>query len=315
MKNWLLLVLTLPTQNATVRMRVWRALKALGCAVLRDGVYLLPQRDDLRSMLAAQAGEIADAGGTAYVLPLDTEDGVQSRRFAGLFDRTGDYAKLMEEIGGLKPKLATLDIPTVQRSFKSLQRNFQAVAAVDYFPGAAREQAAAALADLEASVLAFLSPGEPHAVSGRIEPLEAKAYQGRLWATRQRPWVDRLASAWLIRRFIDRKARFLWLAAPEDCPADALGFDFDGAAFTHVGHKVTFEVLLASFGLENDAVLRQIARIVHCLDVGGIAVAESAGIEALLRGIARRLAEDDALLAEAEKVFDDIYLAFSESAP
>lgn len=315
MENWLLLVLTLPTRNATARMRVWRALKALNCAVLRDGVYLLPQREDLRAALETQAGEVVDAGGTAYVLSLKAEDGAQQAHFSGLFDRTGDYLKLRAEINALRPRLAELEPPLLQRSLKTLQRNFQALAAIDYFPGAARDQASAALDGLAASVQAILSPGEPHAVAGRIEPLDAKAYHGRLWATRPRPWVDRLASAWLIRRFIDANARFLWLAAPEDCPPGALGFDFDGAAFTHVGHKVTFEVLQAAFGLEADPALLRIAGIVHHLDVGGIPVAESAGIETVLRGTAKRVAGDDALLAEAEQVFDDIYQAFSEYSP
>jgi hypothetical protein len=141
--------------------------------------------------------------------------------------------------------------------------------------------------------------------------LNPKDYQGRLWATRERPWIDRLASAWLVRRFIDPEARFIWLATPADCPSDALGFDFDGAPFTHVGAKVTFETLLASFGLANDAALQRLGGLVHYLDAGGLPVAEAAGLETLIRGMRQRLADDDALLAEAGKVFDSFYLAFS----
>jgi len=157
-----------------------------------------------------------------------------------------------------------------------------------------------------------LSPHEPSAAAGAIPRLDAAAYQRRTWATRARPWVDRLASAWLISRFIDREARILWLASPAACPADALGFDFDGAAFSHVGERVTFETLLASFGLEADAALLQLGRIVHALDVGGVA-AEAAGLERLLRGMRARLGDDDdALLGEAGRLFDDLYQAFRE---
>src|SRR5262249_3616315 len=144
-----------------------------------------------------------------------------------------------------------------------------------------------------------LSPGEPHAAARRITRLRTADYQRRTWATRKRPWVDRLASAWLIRRFIDREARFKWLAKPEGCAARAVGFDFDGAAFTHVGGKVTFEVLLASFGLEADAALEKIGAIVHYLDVGGILVPEAPGLATILRGAFTRFKDDGALLAEA----------------
>ncbi|TAN49318.1 MAG: hypothetical protein EPN21_12370 [Methylococcaceae bacterium] len=315
MKNWLLLILSLPTANATVRMRVWRALKAVGCAVLRDGVYLLPQREPLRALLEQQADEVSAAGGTAYVLSFDTEDAGQQRRFAGMFDRSEDYAKWMSELTALDGRLATDELTALQRAFKALQRNFEALSAVDYLPGAARQQAAQALAELKTRLAALCSPGEPQAAAGQIATLARAAYQGRRWATRQRPWIDRLASAWLIRRFIDPQAGFLWLADPQACPADALGFDFDGAAFTHVGHQVTFEVLQASFGLQQDAALQHLGKIVHYLDVGGMPVAEAPGIEAIVRGIAQRSTDDDALLAAAEKIFDDLYLAFAEQNP
>jgi hypothetical protein len=135
-----------------------------------------------------------------------------------------------------------------------------------------------------------------------------------LWATRRHLWIDRVASAWLIQRFIDKKARFLWLASPVDCPADALGFDFDGAAFTHIGERVTFEVLLASFGLERDAGLAGIAAIVHALDLGGEQVPEAIGFEAIMTGMRQRLPDDDDLLAEMGSVFDALHAHFGELA-
>jgi hypothetical protein len=126
--------------------------------------------------------------------------------------------------------------------------------------------------------------------------------------------VDRVASAWLIRRFIDPQARFLWLAQPSDCPSEALGFDFDGAAFTHVGERVTFETLLASFSLEDDAALMRLAALVHQLDVGGDSVAEAAGFEAVMAGARERLDDDDALLAEIGTVLDSLYAHFARAA-
>lgn len=164
-------------------------------------------------------------------------------------------------------------------------------------------------------VQTLLSPGEPQAVDAVIPRRELAAYQGRTWATRRHLWVDRVASAWLIRRFIDRQARFIWLAALSDCPPEALGFDFDHAAFTHIGDRVTFEVLLASFGLERDQGLIRLGAMVHALDVGGIFVAEASGFEAMLAGSRQRCADDDGLLAEMGIVLDSLYAHFSTEPP
>jgi hypothetical protein len=308
---WLALIISLPTHNASGRMRVWRSLKSMGCGVLRDGVYLLPNRSGFRQALQAQSEDVVAGGGNAHVLTLNSEDESQQSTFEALFDRSADYAKLTETIR------QTCDLPLASdgndklgKLASRLRKDFEAIAAMDYFPGAAREQTAATLEDLEHAVMERLMPDEPHAVQRRIKKLALKDYQGRLWATRRCPWIDRLASAWLIRRFIDPEARFQWLAMPADCPVDALGFDFDGAAFTHVGAKVSFEVLLASFGL-TDTALQRLAALVHYLDVGGIPVPEAAGLETLIRGMQQRLSDDDELLTEAEKVFDSFYQAFS----
>ncbi len=310
--SWLLLILSLPTQNTAARMRIWRATKALGCGVLRDGVYVLPQNPAHREALEALAIESREAQGSAQVLEVPSKDNGGACMFTALFDRTDDYARLMEEIREIKAKASKLDTSALRRALKSLRRSVEAISAIDFFPGAAQAQTARALDELEGAALAMLSPDEPHAVAGRIERLDKKNYQGRSWATRKRPWVDRLASAWLIQRFIDRKAQFLWLAKPQDCPREAIGFDFDGAVFTHRGARVTFEVVMASFGLEEDRALARLAALVHYLDVGGIPVPEAAGLEALLTGARQSCNTDDALLREAQRSFDYLYTAFSE---
>ncbi len=309
--SWLILIVSLPTQNAAGRMRVWRALKALGCGVLRDGVYLLPYRKEFRHMLQVQAEDVIAGGGNAHILTLDSENQEQQKVFEQLFDRSADYAKLIETIQQAAPLSIRLDdFAKLQKQIHRLRKDFESIALQDFFPGAAREQAASALEDLEHSVTDRLSPDEPHAVQRRIRRLQIEEYQGRTWATRQRPWIDRLASAWLIQRFIDCEARFIWLIEPGECPAYALGFDFDGAAFTHIGAKVTFEVLLASFGLAKDAALNRIGALVHYLDVGGIPVLEAAGLETLIRGMRQRWSSDDDLLIETNKIFDAYYQAF-----
>ena len=313
--SWLLLILTLPTQNTAARMRIWRATKALGCGVLRDGVYVLPLSPEHREALEALAIETREAEGSAQVLEVPSKNADEAQVFTTLFDRTDDYVRLMEEIRDLKAKVSKLDTSALRRVLKTLRRSFEATSSIDFVPGAAQAQTARALDEVESAALATLSPDEPHSVAGRIERLDKNKYQGRAWATRKRPWVDRLASAWLIQRFIDRKARIVWLDQPHDCPRDAIGFDFDGAVFTHRGARVTFEVLMASFGLDEDRGLARLATIVHYLDVGGLPVPEAAGLEAILAGARQSCKTDDALLREAQKSFDHLYAAFSEESP
>ena len=295
-------------------MRVWRGLKALGTAVLRDGVYLLPNRLELVEALQAQFDEVTASGGSAQIFAVNARDEQQEVEFRELFDRTPDYEKLILEISGAKKETAELDRAALSARLTRLRRDLEAIALQDFFPGAARDQAREALEDLAAVTNAVLSPDEPHAAAGRIQRVDPSKYRGRTWATRARPWADRLASAWLIKRCIDRRAKFLWLKTPKDCPKRAVGFDFDGAEFTHVGAKVTFEVLLASFGLNGDPALARIGALIHYLDVGGVPVPEAAGLEALLRGARDALNDDDALLAEAGRLLDYLYAHYAAGA-
>ncbi|RZL30116.1 MAG: chromate resistance protein [Rubrivivax sp.] len=192
-------------------------------------------------------------------------------------------------------------------------RHWRTVSAAVSSRSEARRQAEAALLALEAEAHRRLSPDEPQTATQPVARLDRNAYRGRTWATRRRPWVDRLASAWLIRRFIDPQARFLWLKSPADCPKKALGFDFDGATFTHVGTRVTFETLLASFDLETPPLLR-LGLLVHSLDAGGVQPPEAVGVERVLAGMREALSDDDQLLQVAAGVFEGLLTAFSQEA-
>ena len=308
MNEWIALITSLPTENATVRMRAWRSLKASGAAVLRDGVYLMPEREDCRNTLDAVAADVRAADGTALVVRLEEPgDG----NFAALFDRSSDFANLLADIALARDGLSPDSANEAQKLARKLRKAFANLAAIDFFAGEAQKQADEALRDLEQRAARALAPDEPHPVNEAIARLRIGDYQGRLWATRRRPWVDRLASAWLIRRFIDPQAALLWLAAPADCPSDALGFDFDGARFTHVGARVTFEVLLASFGLETPA-LQRFGALVHFLDVGGVQPPEAAGIESALAGLRDTITDDDQLLGLAGNIFDGLLASFEK---
>ncbi len=312
--TWILLVLTLPTENATARMRIYRALKAKGCAVLRDGVYVLPYAQAHEDSLRELAGAIAESGGTAHLLRAPSLDASQENEFKTLFDRESDYDAFIRSLAETRKTIAGQSAAELTRLLRRLGKDYEAIRAIDYFPNDAAMRAELAWQDFVALVDTVRSPGEPHPADRPIRPLSRDAYQGRTWATRQRMWVDRVASAWLIRRFIDPGARFLWLTSPDACPDDALGFDFDGAAFTHVGERVTFEVLLASFALEKDPALMRLGAIVHALDVGGPSAPEAVGFEAVMAGTRQRVENDDQLLDQMSSVLDALYAHFAASA-
>jgi hypothetical protein len=311
--QWLLLVTNLPGSNQTLRMRIWRALKASGAGSLRDGVYVLPNLDSSRRFFADQAKEIAAGNGSTHVFAFDSDGPVQDAALRLLFDRTEDYARLSTAVDAFKRKATKLKEVDARREFASLTRDSAAVAATDFFPNEARLQVDQALADIDSLLRSRFSPGEPRSVHRKIVRREMKDYQARTWATRKGLWFDRVCSAWLIRRFIDKSAKFLWLQQVKDCPKRTVGFDFDGAAFTHVDGRVSFEVLLISFGLDGDEGLSRLAKMVHYLDVGGLPVPEAAGFAAIMSGARTRNLNDDELTAAIFPVLDHVYASFAAS--
>jgi hypothetical protein len=311
MTEWLVLTASLPTSPSGLRVRIWRALKATGCATLREGVYLLPASAATADALRTLETAIHDGGADAHLLTLRSRDATQEKTFRALFDRSEHYADFVQSLKDVRKGAKVAGEPVLRKLLRTLGQQLQAIQATDHFPGKAGAAAAEALEALRTEIEKRLSPDEPTASERGIQRLRVDAFQRKTWATRKRPWVDRLATAWLIRRFVDANARFVWLADPAKCPKTALGFDFDGARFTHVGNKVTFEVVMHSFGLEGDAALQRLGELVHYIDIGGIPVDEAAGVEMIVRGLQARHAGDDALLEASGECFDALYSALS----
>jgi hypothetical protein len=300
------LVLSLPTRNSTLRMRVWRALKECGAAVLRDGVYLLPQAQAFDRL----EKEIRTHGGFAMTFDATPHAEDDQAALRARFDRTADYAALIGRIAAAKASLPTLGPRRGLTALRRLEQAIDKIARIDFFPGEAKQQAAAALAALKDRYAELYAGNEPRSSMKGVRQLDRARYQKRLWATRKAPWVDRLASAWLIKRFIDRDAKFAWIARPSEKPKKALGFDYDGADFTHIKNRVTFEVLAAAFGLDQDPALAKIGAIVHFLDIGGIPAPDATGLETMLKGAKEKARDDDTLLAEAIRTFDLLYSGY-----
>ncbi|WP_287908529.1 chromate resistance protein ChrB domain-containing protein [Acinetobacter sp.] len=300
-----ILISSLPTQNTTTRMRVWRSIKASGAAILRDGVYLLPISHTKK--FEPIANDINSEQGTAYVfhaeLPLDFE-------IAALFNRKKQYDGFYKQLSELKNRLSKEEKKDLLKQIRKLRKSIDALIEIDYYPDETQIQVANELSALELLIARFGEANEPLAIHAEIQGLDKENYQNKTWATRKRPWIDRLASAWLIKTFIDTSPAFIWLETPADCPKDAIGFDFDGATFSHVKHWVTFEVLLYRFNLDTPA-LQKIAEIVHYLDVGGVEPPEAIGIERVIQGIRSQMSEDDQLFALSNHIFDGLYADLS----
>lgn len=313
MTTWLILTATLPTSPSGLRVKVWRSLKATGAGTLREGVYVLPEHAPSAPALSALEQTIVEAGSEAHLLVVQARDTAQEQSFQALFDRSDLYADLLQATKDSRLKIKTASEAELRKTLRGLESQLQSIQASDYFPGKAQQKAVQALEALRREIDRAWAPDEPSATSAVIARLDLADFQGRTWATRTRPWVDRLATAWLIQRFIDPQASFLWLADAKKCPKSALGYDFDGATFTHVDERVTFEVVAEAFNLLGDPALQGLARLVHYIDIGGIPVDEAPGFEMLIRGLQAQHEDDHALLAATLPLFDASYAALKHT--
>ena len=306
--KWLLIVTQLSTEDPAARMRVLRTLESLGAAVIREGASLMPDSPSNRPSLESLADYIAKNLGTAHVLNVTAASPQQQKFFAWLFDRSERYGELIKNVEGLRLGFGQADPSAISRVLHKQRREFDAITALDFFPTSARERARKALADAEAEVRKLLFPQQTQATLKANESLLR-----RTWATRKPLWADRLACAWLIRRFVDPEAKVVWLDKADALPPDAVGYGFDGAHFANSGTRVTYEDMLARLDLAKNAALARIGSIVHFLEARGTPVPEAAGVQTLLQGAQRRARNDDEFLAEAEKTFDLLYEAYFEA--
>jgi hypothetical protein len=309
MTDWLILTATLPTTPSGLRVRVWRALKTTGAGTLREGVYVLPATAPSAVALRELARTIADAGADAYLLELRARDEAQEQAFRALFDRSEHYAELLQAVKDASKGIEVASEAVLHKTLRSLEQQLQQIQASDFFPGKENARCVDAVSALRREIELHLSPDEPSPTKAVVTSLAIAHYQGRTWATRKRPWVDRLATAWLVSRFIDKSPNFIWLSDPKKCPKAALGYDFDGAAFTHVGELVTFEVVARSFRLDETPALARLGQLVHYIDVGGIPLDEAPGIEMIVRGLQAQYRDDDQLLEAAFAFFDTLHAA------
>lgn len=297
---WLVLSYSLPSKPSLSRVTLWRRLQRLG-ALPVTGTYVLPERPECRESFMWFAQEIRSAGGEALVMEVERFEGLSEKVLVERFNdmRAEAYADLQSAMETFERSLEKASLKTLDK----LRRRFAELKRVDFFDSLAGRQIMAKFIELEQT----LSPG---LVGGaQVNPVDRADYQGKTWVTRPQPHVDRLASAWLIRRFIDADAKILYRGSAEE---GEVSFDMDGAAFGHVGSRCTFETLVAAFALK-DRALAPIAQIVHEIDLRDerYVRSEVAGLDALLDGWLASGLSDEELEARGQQLFSGLYTTFS----
>ena len=308
MATWLVTIAQLPTEDPAARMRVLRTLESLGAAVMREGAYILPDSAANRQALDALAEYIGKTAGSAQILQVLAASDAQEDSFRRLFDRSARYQALIKTVESLRVGFGHSDPSAISRVLHKQRGEFEAIAALDFFPTQARARAEQALSEADAAVrkLRFAAASQASLRAG-------ETLLRRTWATRKPPWADRLACAWLVRRFVDPEATLLWLDKADEMPADAVGFGFEGAHFAPNEQRVAYEEMLVRLELKSAALVK-IGSIVHFLEMGGEAVPEAAGVQTLLQGAQRRAPRAEEWLTEAEKTFDLLYEAYYDPA-
>jgi hypothetical protein len=308
-RRWLLIVHQLPSAPSSVRVRTWRQLQQLGAVSIKQAVYVLPDSPPARGAFMQVRADIASAGGQASVFASGSVDAGSDDALVEAFRRSRErhYASVAREVRralrqfpGSRKRTST-HTAAAELRLQQLRQRLSEAERLDFFGASGRDQVVALLHQLSSTVGADSGKGEacgPH-------PPE---YQGRLWVTRPRPGIDRIASAWLIRRFIDAAARFDFVTDHRAAPAGAFPFDMSEVEFSHHGDHCTFETLCERFGLRDRGVTR-IAAIVHDLDLKDdrFGSPETPTIGGLIQGLQRANSDDHVLLDRGMAVFEALY--------
>jgi hypothetical protein len=312
--SWLLLIHQLPAKPAYLRVKIWRRLQALGAVAVKNAVHVLPMNEETQEDFEWLLREIQEGGGEAFVCEARLIDGLSDEDVRALFDRArdADYAEVVKDARALakslRPNAKSETIAELRAQVARLRKRLAEIVAVDFFGAIGRETAEALVRSLEAR----LNEDESVTDKAMVDPNALGTLHNRTWVTRQGVYVDRIASAWLIRRFIDPEARFKFVTGKGYRPNEGeLRFDMFEAEFTHEGDKCTFEVLLERGALKEPA-LRAIAEIIHDIDLkdSKFGRTEVAGIRTLIEGISVATNDDSERIARGSEVFNDLYEYF-----
>lgn len=321
MRDWILLIHQLPPKPTNLRVRIWRKLQKLGAVAIKNSVYVLPFNEKTYEDFQWLKQEIESAAGEATVFRAGAVEGATDEEITALFHNARDeeYAVVTAELDGVTEAireqkkgghLSASRISAHEADLDKLHKELDRIIATDFFEAPGRPAAVEAYERCRKALRASQNRKEHLARSklSRSRALSLDQYQGRRWVTRRNLFIDRLASIWLIKRFIDKRPRFYFVSEGERVEG-AIAFDMYEADFTHRGEDCTFETMIKEFGLSDDAGIRALSEIVHDIDLkdNKFNRLEAAGLSTIVRGLADLLDDDRKLVQQTNPIFDGLY--------
>ena len=296
--SWLLLLFSLPTNRNTERVAVWRRLKKMGAVQIKTSTYLLPDEPAQYEQFQWLAQQIRDYGGDSTLVRAQEIEGLTKEKVIAMFNdaRAKDYGELRKSLQGFITRRKKMDAEESAPELERLTRQFREIRAIDFFDSARGHD-----------IAMLLRRAEGPKRSRQLEILDVKQYQGKTWLTRPRPEIDRVGSAWLISKFIDRKPKFVFASSAEAFP-NAIPFDMLDAEFSHHGNCCTFETLIRRFAI-SDKSLAKIGEMIHDADLDDARFqrVEAVGIDRVLKGWAKQELSDQEILRRGFECFDALY--------
>ena len=325
--EWILLIHQLPPKPTNLRVRIWRKLQKLGAVAIKNSVYVLPANDKTNEDFQWLKQEIDSAGGEAVVFRAGSVEGATDDEIIGAFRKARDeeFAAITAEFDGLTGRireqsrakhLSPARLSAQETELVRLHGELERVIANDLFEAKGRAAALTAYNRSQKAIRLSQTPATK-ASSAPTKPgvLSVADFQNRRWVTRRNLHIDRLASAWLISQFIDKRPRFYFVGDDETIEG-GIPFDMFGAEFTHQGEDCTFETLLKRFGLTDIPGLRELAQIVHDIDLKDDKFnrLEAVGLNAIINGLSESLHDDRKLLQQCGTIFDGLFTLFGKQA-
>jgi hypothetical protein len=296
--SWLLLLFSLPTNRNTERVAVWRRLKKMGAVQIKTSTYLLPDEPAQYEQFQWLAQQIRDYGGDSTLVRAQEIEGLTSEKAVAMFNeaRARDYVELRRSLQSFIGRRKKMDAEEVAAGLERLTRQFREIRAVDFFDSPRGHD-----------IAMLLRRAEGPRRSRQLERLDVRQYQGKTWLTRPRPEIDRVGSAWLISKFIDRKPKFVF-APKADAVPDAISFDMLDAEFSHHGNYCTFETLTKRFAISDKSVAK-IGEMIHDADLDDVRFQriEAIGMDRVLKGWAKQGLPDEEILRRGFECFDALY--------
>jgi hypothetical protein len=324
--EWILLIHQLPPRPTNLRVRIWRKLQKLGAVAIKNSVYVLPATEKAHEDFQWLKQEIESAGGEASVFKGASVEGTTDQEIIAAFRnvRDGEFAAIAAEFDGLTgaireqargKHLSAGRLSAHESEIDRLHGELERITSNDFFAAKGRAAAFAAYERCQRQLRAAQGPKAESSSQTATGKLDIAKYQGQRWVTRRNLHIDRLASAWLIKQFIDKRPRFYFVAEGETIEG-AIPFDMFGAEFTHHGEDCTFETMLKRFGLSENKGLREIGEIVHDIDLKDDKFhrLEATGLNAIIDGLSKLLRDDRKLLQQTGVVFDGLHALLSKDA-